>query len=115
MAKHNDVGKKGEDLAVEWLEEHDYTVIRRNFKFIKNEVDIIALRDEVVHFVEVKCRQSMEHPECNVNRKKFREIAKAADHFLYKHPWFHKIRFDIMAINLVDPEPIYFFIEDVYF
>lgn len=115
MAKHNDIGKLGEKLAVIYLENNGFDIVCKNFKYHKNEIDIIAMdEDHVLHFVEVKTLQGLEYPEAGVTPKKFRIICRVADEYLCQHPEYKRIQFDILAINLHDDEEIYFFIEDIY-
>ncbi len=54
MAEHNDFGKKGEALAVEWLIKKGFEVLHCNWRHGRYEVDIIARLDDVYHFIEVK-------------------------------------------------------------
>ena len=58
MAAHNDTGKWGEDLAAKYLEEKGYTIVERDWKSGRRDIDIIALDDDVVVFVEVKTRRN---------------------------------------------------------
>ena len=59
MAEHNDIGKKGEELAAEYLQEKGYCILERNWTNMgRKELDIIATKDDVVAFVEVKTRRS---------------------------------------------------------
>ncbi len=58
MAGHNELGKKGEGLAIAFLEENDYKILERNYRFQKAEVDIIAFKDEILVGVEVKTRST---------------------------------------------------------
>ena len=46
MAQHNELGKKGEQLAVDFLLSHSYVILERNYRFDKAEVDIIAIKDD---------------------------------------------------------------------
>lgn len=115
MAEHNEIGKLGEELAAVYLKNNGFDILKRNFKYKKNEVDIIARDDEgLLHFVEVKTLTGQEYPEAAVTRKKFREICKVADEYLSRHPEYKNIQFDILAINLHDGEEIYYFIPDIY-
>ena len=52
------VGKIGEDLASDMLESAGYRIIARNFMTREGEIDIIAIKEGVIHFVEVKTRSS---------------------------------------------------------
>ena len=58
MAIHNELGKKGEQLAVDFLQKKGYTILDRNWRFKKAEVDIIAQKEQILAIVEVKTRSS---------------------------------------------------------
>ncbi len=58
MAQHNELGKKGEQLAVDFLLENEYDIISRNYRFEKAEIDIIAQKKDVLAIVEVKTRSN---------------------------------------------------------
>lgn len=117
MALHIDLGKEGEQLAEDFLVKKDYTILHRNWRYSRYEIDIIALKNNVLHFVEVKARSSKKYgmPEENVTRKKIKFLMQAADEFLYQHLQYKHIQFDILSINKYpNGEVEYFFIEDVY-
>lgn len=117
MAQHIELGKLGEQLAVDYLLERGYSILHRNYHYLKYEIDIIAIKGNVLHFVEVKLRTSKDFgpPEEKVTKKKFKDLCKAADDFLYYHQQYKEIQFDILSITTPnDEEPEYFFIEDVY-
>ena len=59
MALHNAVGTEGENIAAAWLTEKGYQVMFRNWRHSHYEIDIIALKDKMLHFIEVKCFTSM--------------------------------------------------------
>ena len=54
MASHNDTGKTGENLAAIWFEEKGYTIIHKNWRHKNLEVDIVATKNNMLHFIEVK-------------------------------------------------------------
>ncbi|MFL5787172.1 MAG: YraN family protein [Flavisolibacter sp.] len=117
MAVHLELGKKGEELAVKWLIKHGFAIIFRNWRHSHLEIDVIAIKEDIVHFVEVKFRSSDKYcnPEENVTRKKFKCLLNAADEYMHQHPKFTDFRIDILSItDRKDQEPDYFFIEDVY-
>ena len=58
MAKHNELGKKGEQLAVDFLLKNNYDIVERNYRFDKAEVDIIAKKDDILAIIEVKTRST---------------------------------------------------------
>lgn len=117
MATHNDLGKQGEEMAVTWLVEQGYKILHCNWRYLKYEVDIIASKDDKLHIVEVKTLHypSIGNPEDSVTKKKFRFLVNATDEFLYQHPGFKDVRFNILSITIhKDKKPEFFFIEDVY-
>jgi putative endonuclease len=117
MAAHNEFGKAGEQMAAEWLIQHGFQLISRNWKFARYEVDIIASREGVLHFIEVKSRHddAFGKPEDWVNRKKGRHLLTAGEAFQEKYPDWKLVQYDILSI-LLTPEGKrdFFFIEDVY-
>ena len=117
MAVHNQLGKEGEEMAAGYLGQKGYVILHRNWRWGQLEVDIIALKEDVLHFVEVKLRRTDQYgyPEESVGKQKLRFLMRAADQFLFLHPQYKKICFDILAITApLGVEPKFFFIEDVY-
>ena len=117
MAEHNLTGSTGEDLAAAYLSENGYNILNRNWRHARWEVDIIAEKDTILHFVEVKTRRTGKfgHPEENVNKKKIQNLINAAEEYLYQQPQWKRIQFDILSITILKDEPVeYFLIEDVY-
>src|SRR5687768_11572065 len=99
MSVHNAFGRQGEDLAQAYLEARGYTILHRNWRHSYYEIDIIATRGPWLHFIEVKSRTSNRygHPEEKVNREKFKRLLQAADEFLFQHPQFRQVQYDILA------------------
>ena len=117
MPTNQQKGQKGEALAAEWLIGRGYTLLHRNWRFARYEIDIIATRDETLHFIEVKSRTSLKfgNPEDQVDKKKLRKMIDAGEEFMYQNPGWKKVRFDILAIKMFTGiEPEFFLIEDVY-
>ena len=116
MAQHNVLGKLGEQLAEDYLKERGYTILHRNWRHAPYEIDVIAVKNSKLHFVEVKTRASKTSlPEENVTHKKIRSLFAAADEFLFQHKEYLHIQFDILSINKWGEEPAeYFLIEDIY-
>ncbi|MEW5818391.1 MAG: YraN family protein, partial [Spirochaetota bacterium] len=96
-------GSKGEAAAAVYLEERGFKIIKRNFKRGQGEVDIIAVKDDVLHFIEVKSwkKHRFEDMEYSLNRNKQRKIISASRYFLsqtqYREDF--KIRYDILFLD----------------
>ncbi len=117
MALQHQLGQKGEQLAVDYLLKKEFTILHRNWRFSRYEIDIIAEKLGKVHFVEVKLRSSIKYgqPEEKVRKSKFRKILKAADAFLHLHRQYRHVQFDILAVSMYPRgEHACFFIEDVF-
>ncbi len=100
MAAHNELGKKGEELAVEHLQKKGYKIVARNFTFQKAEVDIIARKDNILSIIEVKTRSTPDFgdPQEFVKARQLHRLVKAVDHFVEDHDMDVEVRFDIIAI-----------------
>ena len=117
MAIHNELGKKGEELASAWLRSKGFEILHQNWRFSWYEIDIIAKKNEILHIIEVKLRNYSRytHPEKSVTRKKFKQLQKAVDQFLFMNPNYKWIQYGILTITIFkDREPEFFLIEDVY-
>lgn len=100
MAQHNELGKKGEQLALEYLEKHGYTILDKNWRYQKAEVDIIAQKEEILAVVEVKTRSSTDFgdPQDFVKPKKIKLLVAAIDEYVTSKNLDVEVRFDIIAI-----------------
>ncbi len=100
MAKQQVTGKRGEDIAAEYLTKLGYTILERNWRIGKAEIDIIAKDAEILIFVEVKTRSSAHFgsPEESISTYKENLIIDAAGRYMEQigHDW--EIRFDIISI-----------------
>ncbi len=105
MARHNDLGRKGEELAKKHLEATGYEILDENWRFGKAEVDLIAYFNKTIIFVEVKTRSdnAFGEPEDFVDAAKQKLLVKAADEFIELMDFNGEARFDIIAI-LVDKQ-----------
>ena len=116
-AKHIERGKDGELLASRYLERLGFRVQLCNWRSGHHEIDIIATKDGIIHFIEVKTRHSVTYgyPEESVSRKKFQCLKNAATAFLSRYNEVKKIQFDILSILILpQTKPEYFLVEDVY-
>lgn len=102
MAEHNDLGRWGEDLAARYLRQKGYDIVARDWcDYKRRDLDIVALKDGLMVFVEVKTRRNNDFitPEMAVDRKKIHSIALAANKFVKLWPNDVETRFDIIAIT----------------
>ena len=100
MAQHNELGKKGEQLAVDFLLNNGYDIVERNYRFDKAEVDIIAQKSDVLAIVEVKTRSTLDfgNPQDFVKPKQIKNLVKAVDEYVTENDLDLEVRFDIIAI-----------------
>jgi putative endonuclease len=100
MAEHNETGKKGEEIAADFLKELGYKILEINWRSGKNEIDIIAMDGSILVVAEVKTRQSnaFGEPEVAVTRDKQRSLIRAANNYILKNRIEAEVRFDIIAI-----------------
>jgi len=100
MAQHNELGKQGEKLAIDFLQNKGYTILDTNWRFEKAEVDIIARKAEILAVVEVKTRSTTNfgNPQDFVNSKKIKLLVSAVDAYVTSKELDVEVRFDIIAI-----------------
>lgn len=100
MAEHNELGKLGEELAVEYLKKNGYTILNTNWTFQKAEIDIIAQIENTLAIIEVKTRSSLEFglPQDFVKPKKIQLLVKAVDAYVNEKDLDLDVRFDIIAV-----------------
>jgi putative endonuclease len=99
--QHNtEMGNWGETLATSYLEENDYKIIRRNYRYGRIEIDIIAWKGPILVFIEVKARSydTLGKPESFVTSKKRSMIARGAAAFMEQIDHGGELRFDIISI-----------------
>ena len=94
-------GRAGEDLGEQYLKNQGYQILERNVQLPFGEIDLIALHQGSLVFIEVKSRKddSFGFPEESINRRKKTQLAKLASWYLCRYPKFPQVRFDILAIQ----------------
>ena len=100
MATHNDLGVLGEAIATTYLEQEGFEILELNWRRGKAEVDIIALYEKILIFVEVKTRSSTAfgRPEEFVSEAKQKLLDYAANEYIYLLKHKGEIRFDIISV-----------------
>lgn len=101
METHNDFGKRGEKAAAAFLEQRGYTLLERNYRYLKAEVDLVARKGDVLAFVEVKSRKSDDYGPVaeTVTAKKIKLMVMAADHYVVERDLDVEVRFDIVTVT----------------
>ncbi len=102
MAEHNETGILGEELASKFLEEKNYQIIERNWRWHKYEIDIIALDKDVLVFAEVKTRSngSGENPKEAITKRKQKLILEAANAYIEESGLEYEARIDVLSVVL---------------
>ena len=100
MADHNELGRKGEEMAVEYLRLKEYEILELNYRYQKAEEDIIARRGNLLIAAEVKTRSTPEfgNPQDFVKPKQIQQLVKAVNHYVEESGLDVEVRFDIIAI-----------------
>ncbi len=100
MSKHNKIGIKGEQIAADYLLNKGYNILYRNWRSGKKEIDIIAVKNDILAIVEIKTRTGSDllFPEEAVTRHKQELLKSAAIDFADQHPGYINIRFDIIGV-----------------
>ena len=106
MSEHYELGKKGEQLAVDYLTKEGYKIEERNWRFQKAEIDIIASKQQTIISVEVKTRSSKDfgNPQDFVNSKKIKLMVVAMNEYVLIRDLDIEVRFDIIAITKIKEE-----------
>ncbi len=97
------LGSWGEDIAADFLKRHGYAIIEKNYYTRFGEIDIIAREDNVMIFVEVKTRMSLDYgwPEEAIDRRKIRHLFKTADIYMADNRLYEKYDFRFDAISII--------------
>ena len=117
MAAHNELGKEGEEEAAAYLEAHGYTILHRNWRSGRFELDIVAEKDNELIVIEVKTRRNNEYglPEEAVTSRKIRHIVSSTDSYLKKYAIGLPVRFDIITVVGTQPPFQIEHIEEAFF
>ena len=117
MAEHNELGKLGEELAVDFLRKDNYKILETNYVFQKAEIDIIAIKNNVLAVVEVKTRSNTDFglPQDAVKPKKIQLLVKAVNEYVVVNDLDVTVRFDIVAIHKAKGNFVIEHLEDAFY
>lgn len=105
LNNNKSLGLKGENAAAHFLEQRGYEIVARNWTCKLGEIDIVALYDNIVVFVEVKTRKNLLTglPEDAVTAKKRKKYECLAAMFLQDHDYVDMpVRFDVIGILVIN-------------
>jgi putative endonuclease len=116
MAEHNDLGKLGEDIAVKHLLEKGYKILDRNWIYQKKELDIVALKDNLLVVVEVKSRSTdyFEHPADAITLSKIKFLVRATQGYVDSKEIEQEVQFDVISVIKRDSKFVIEHIEDAF-
>lgn len=107
MKISNPVGKKGEDIATNFLKKKGYKILERNYRKSYGEIDIIAIHKKILVFVEVKTRTTdlFGKPEEQISTSKLRSLIKTAEFYKSSHSSLpDSMRIDLISVILDNNE-----------
>lgn len=113
--RHITTGRHGEQLAQQFLQGQGYILLETNYRFKRAEIDVIARKDNLLVFAEVKTRTSdmFGFPEEAVDSRKEKMLLDAAEAYILAMEWKQDVRFDIISVTLTTPPTIVHF-EDAF-
>jgi putative endonuclease len=116
-ATRKHLGRQGEALAIDFLKKNRYTILQKNYRCVFGEIDIIALKKNVLSFIEVKARTSVRFglPQEAITARKQRKISRVALEFMQRYRVEDKqARFDVVAVQLTPAGPRIELIENAF-
>ena len=116
MAQHNKTGNIGEQLARQYLEDKGFAIVETNWRRGKLEVDIIAYKEGLIVFAEVKTRSRTDYgnPEDFVTIDKQRAYVRLVDKYVIEHNREEEVRFDIISVEVEGSEYHITHLEDAF-
>ncbi|MGB2762374.1 MAG: YraN family protein [Minisyncoccales bacterium] len=103
MTEHNlQIGRIGEEIAKEYLEDKDYNIMEQNCQTRYSEIDLIAKKNDVLVFVEVRTKTSEKFgsPEETINKEKIRKLVRSANAYSARKRWKGQCRIDAVCVVL---------------
>ena len=111
------LGKQGEEIAQNFLTKNGFEILETNFHYSKNsEIDIIAKKNNAIHFIEVKTRKNNStSPLEAITKEKLMRIKNCAMYYLRTiEKEFEKMQIDAIAVVFENKKPKITFVENIY-
>ena len=117
MSSHNELGKKGEQIAREYLVKNRYTLLEVNWRFHHKEIDIIARDQDTLVIAEVKTRSGnyFQQPEEAVSLQKQKLLIDAAEAYIQENDINLDVRLDVIAVLIINNEVKIHHIKNAYY
>ncbi len=103
MAHHIELGRKGEEIAVNYFKKNNFTILDINWRVEHLEIDIIAMKNEIIHFIEVKTRKknSLVPARESLSYKKQKNLERLVELWYMKNPHVNNsAQLDFIAISM---------------
>ena len=116
-ARHLNLGRRGEEAAVAYLESRGYVVLERNWRHRQLELDVVCRDADTIIFVEVRTRGegSLAAAGQTLDEAKMSKLRKAASHYLSENElWDSPCRFDFVAVTAAGGELAIEHVEDAF-
>lgn len=116
MPDHLNIGRDGEDIAAAYLQKNGYTILAKNWRHRHLEIDVVAIDESILVFVEVKTRSSAAFgmPYESVSTAKQEKLSRAAMHYIEENGYEGEIRFDVVSILMGTKKPNLRLIKDAF-
>ncbi len=100
MSDKDNIGKKGEEIAQDYLRKNNYAIIETNWRYYNLEIDIIAKKNNELVIIEVKARSGEQygHPSEAITRQKMKHLINAAEAYIMKNDINIDARFDVITV-----------------
>ena len=117
MSREISLGRRGEELALRWLEARGLVLLERNWRWEHKEIDLIMEGRDAIHFIEVKTLQApvAHQPWEAVTPAKQRNVSRAAEHFIFERQIRKESRFDVVSILFEGDRPSLEYIPEAFF
>ena len=115
--KKSETGRRGEDLALAWMQDHGFRLLDRNWRSGHKELDLVMEGDERVHIVEVKTMTPplLIQPFEKVDPAKQGRLVAAARHYIAQRQVTREVQFDVVSVILGDGQPQVEYIPESFF
>lgn len=93
-------GQEGESLAADYLESKGFSILEKNYRHKRSEIDLIVKLNNLLIFVEVKTKTNTSYgnPEIAIDQQKAAKVMEGADYYIQESDWKGNVRFDVISI-----------------